>query len=442
MRTWIAGASAAWSLVALGVQGVEFIEGNHYKDPVKHLQYSFGKPGSYMEITGMDKETGKCESKETKYSGPLGVFAEELSFHVRGPCNLAEFAVVIPNPKGKKKEGSVSKRDIDEHQHQHQRRHGHHHFHKRTREVAEVQKRGECGMATATINGEVKTWANDYNCDKKAGATPAPSPASEDKKKGGEGKKDEGTKDDGKKDDDKKKPSEVDTSKLTGDWVRVAYYNAEKQTAEGLAFLGNHGGQGSGVFDHKFGNSLAYASCNAQNGAPSPQILEKDLLIPSNKEVIIMSDKKCEGGSCGFVREGAVAHHGFGGEEKAFIFRFKMPDDGKTGNKFENANMPAIWLLNAKIPRVGQYVKDMSCKCWPKCGELDLFEVLDPGNKRCISAVHSEFSDGNPDYFPRPVDKFITGAVIFIGGKGHIKILDDDFKFSENVSIEDIKKMI
>ncbi len=121
-----------------------------------------------------------------------------------------------------------------------------------------------------------------------------------------------------------------------------------------------------------------------------------------------------------------------------------MPDDGKRGNKFENPSMPAIWLLNAKIPLTGQYVADKSCSCWDSgCGEFDLFEVLDPGNKRCISAVHAKpHSDGNPNFFPRPTDKFITAAVVFTGGKGHIKILDDNFDFASNLSSEEIKKMI
>lgn len=34
-----------------------------------------------------------------------------------------------------------------------------------------------------------------------------------------------------------------------GDWGRVAYYNAEKQVAENMVFMGNYGGQGSGVWD-------------------------------------------------------------------------------------------------------------------------------------------------------------------------------------------------
>lgn len=33
------------------------------------------------------------------------------------------------------------------------------------------------------------------------------------------------------------------------DWDRVAYYNAVKQVSENIVFMGNHGGQGSGVFD-------------------------------------------------------------------------------------------------------------------------------------------------------------------------------------------------
>ncbi len=173
--------------------------------------------------------------------------------------------MLTPNSKGKGS-GGYAKRDVapHQHQHQHQRRHGHHHFHKRSREVGEVQKRAECGMATATFNGEVKTWANSYNCGGGAGPTPVPdasgsTPPAQDKSKeenkpsgnGGEEKKDANANNDNKPSggEEKKKPSEVDTSKMTGDWVRTAYYDAESQTAEGLVFLGNHGGQGSGVFD-------------------------------------------------------------------------------------------------------------------------------------------------------------------------------------------------
>lgn len=35
----------------------------------------------------------------------------------------------------------------------------------------------------------------------------------------------------------------------TGDWERLGYYNANDQTLDGMVFLNNKGGQGSGVFD-------------------------------------------------------------------------------------------------------------------------------------------------------------------------------------------------
>ncbi len=78
MRSWITAVGAAWSLAATVVHGKEFIEGNWYEAEQKHLQYDFGKSGSYMEITSMDKESGKCESKKKEYGGPLGVFGEEV----------------------------------------------------------------------------------------------------------------------------------------------------------------------------------------------------------------------------------------------------------------------------------------------------------------------------------------------------------------------------
>lgn len=37
----------------------------------------------------------------------------------------------------------------------------------------------------------------------------------------------------------------------SGSWARQAYYDAEKQTAQGLVFMNHRGGQGSGVFDQK-----------------------------------------------------------------------------------------------------------------------------------------------------------------------------------------------
>lgn len=47
-------------------------------------------------------------------------------------------------------------------------------------------------------------------------------------------------------------PSSHQPAPLGGEWRRVAYYSAERRTAQNVVFLGNYGGQGSGLFD-KYG---------------------------------------------------------------------------------------------------------------------------------------------------------------------------------------------
>jgi hypothetical protein len=34
-----------------------------------------------------------------------------------------------------------------------------------------------------------------------------------------------------------------------GHWKRTSYYNAQRRVADNVMFLGNYGGEGSGVFD-------------------------------------------------------------------------------------------------------------------------------------------------------------------------------------------------
>jgi hypothetical protein len=34
-----------------------------------------------------------------------------------------------------------------------------------------------------------------------------------------------------------------------GHWKRTAYYNAQRRVADNVIFMGNYGGEGSGVFD-------------------------------------------------------------------------------------------------------------------------------------------------------------------------------------------------
>lgn len=113
--------------------------------------------------------------------------------------------------------------------------HGHQHLHR-----AHRGKRAD--MVIATIDGKVVSWENNWfgaPTDKpaaapvptvQAGAGAAAVPSSSNKSGGS------------KKPTGKPAPS-------GSDWDRVAFYNAEAQTAENIVFMANYGGQGSGVWD-------------------------------------------------------------------------------------------------------------------------------------------------------------------------------------------------
>lgn len=87
---------------------------------------------------------------------------------------------------------------------------------------------------TATIDGKVVTWVNDWTGKLKVDASPPvrtqipaeqPRPLKEQK-------------------------IEVQpVSSASNEYSRIGYYNSVSQTLDDLIFLGNHGGQGSGVFD-------------------------------------------------------------------------------------------------------------------------------------------------------------------------------------------------
>lgn len=124
-----------------------------------------------------------------------------------------------------------------------------------------------------------------------------------------------------------------------------------------------------------YGDSLSYLSADGIRGASSPQILS-DTTIGSATEYTIMTDSICDD-DCGFVRPDSVAYRkpcldilplfnteilldGFEGADKIFLMEFQMPMDENTGFQ---GDTPAIWILNAQIPRTLQY-GDEACSCW------------------------------------------------------------------------------
>jgi len=409
--------------------------GNWYCNQVNAITYknvfNLGGPAlSYNKVTSMDPSNGACANTPTGYSGSLSPLDEEVSLHFRGPLTLKQFGYYVPA-------SGNSRRSTNDRPHGHGHAHAHLHH---AREPAPVVEERQLGApVTATIDGVVVSWLNDwsgqptaapaaaapassvgYAAAPAAAAPPASAPAANSGAASSSGSS----------------SSSASNPSILSGWTRKAYYNAESGTSEGLVFLNHYGGAGSGVFDTSFGNSLSYASADGHTGASSPQVLA-DTTLASSDEIVIMSDQKCSGnnGDCGYYRDGTVAYHGFGGSNKAFFFEFGMPSDGQTtADPYKPVNMPAIWMLNAQIPRTLQY-GPAQCSCWTTgCGEFDIFEVLAPGDARCKSTLHSNVKGGSSDYFPRPFTGTIQAVLIMTDNDMHVEILQNKENFGADLA--------
>lgn len=123
------------------------------------------------------------------------------------------------------------------------------------------------------------------------------------------------------------------------------------------------------------------------------------------------------------------------------MLELEMPMTGKTG---WNEDMPALWALNAKIPRTLQY-GESECSCWKSgCGEFDILEVLDSGNERAKSTFHGDIAGGDSDWIERPADGTIKLGVLFNADTSstHITVLDPDTEFGETLDLGDIIKVV
>jgi hypothetical protein len=148
-----------------------------------------------------------------------------------------------------------------------------------------------------------------------------------------------------------------------------------------------------------------------------------------------MTNTSCTDDSCGYVRNGTVAYHGFSGPSKLFLIEFSMPLSSVRDDK--QGDTPAAWMLNAQIPRTQEYGE---CSCYPGCGEFDVFEVLMPGYTKCISQWHGNQGGGTPSWFDRPVSGTIKVAVILDGSESAAKIvvLNDSTSFETTMSAADV----
>ncbi|KAI8940092.1 hypothetical protein NX059_003809 [Plenodomus lindquistii] len=233
------------------------------------------------------------------------------------------------------------------------------------------------------------------------------------------------------------------------DWSRVAYYTSSAAAqATGLSFLANLGDpRKSGTFDYAFGNSLSYVMPNG--GQVAAESLPFDgTLDTSERELVVLTDKECDQ-DCPYWRPKATSHYGWSGSSKAFLIEFRMDHYQNQGtDQGLISDAPALWFLNAAIPRILQYGNDRNnipCSCWSTgCGEFDAFEVLGNGEDRAKSTLHRQgnLEGGDSNYFRRPVGKTIKFAVVWHYPHITAVVLDDSFQFGERLSDAQVQRLV
>lgn len=247
-------------------------------------------------------------------------------------------------------------------------------------------------------------------------------------------------------------PDFVHGENLGSDWNRTAYYDASSSTAENVTFLTNAGDNSSCL-----GKALTYADSDGTSKASKATVLKENALITSNAEYSIFSNVSCSKSSfendCGVYRHGIPAFHGYDGTIKTFLFQFTMPNETDASSDISNYNMPAIWLLNARIPRTAQYSQNPNCSCWRSgCGEFDIFEVKNNTGSQ-VGQLYSTIHDyqGTDDiemglqvdgYIPRNYDSTYSGGVTFDKNGNAVVFVSNSTKFDSTISASDLNSWI
>lgn len=191
-------------------------------------------------------------------------------------------------------------------------------------------------MVSATIDGQVASWINSYQGPVPTSSVPPvqadalpffppESPAA-----------------------NMKPVSTAGTLKtaMDGAWSRQAYYNANAGTVEGITFLNHFGGTDGipGTVDGgpAFGDSLSYAANDGKSGAGRPQILS-NAMVEDNVEIVIMSNKSCSDGGCGYTRPGGVNYRTQ--PSSSFIIQSKLMQDSRWFRRFPQSL--SLRILNA-----------------------------------------------------------------------------------------------
>lgn len=235
------------------------------------------------------------------------------------------------------------------------------------------------------------------------------------------------------------------------DWTREAYYDGSESS--NVTFLTTAGKNSTCL-----GKALTYAGSDGVSKADSATTLAKNTLINSQDEYSIFSGTKCGksgvGNDCGVYRSDTVAYRGFGGTTKMFLFNFSMPTESKVKKSdVSNYDMPAIWLLNAHIPRTSQYSNNGNCSCWNSgCGEFDIFEVKN-NTKSTVNNLYTTLHDyqGTDDiqmgiqidgFIERDTEGTMAGGVVFDSTGKATVFVSNSTTFDDTISGSDVLEWI
>ncbi|KAK7521850.1 putative TOS1-like glycosyl hydrolase-domain-containing protein [Phyllosticta citriasiana] len=404
--------------------------GNYYCEPaVDTIRYvNISGSGTYQTPSLIEGENTCVDFIDIPYGGPLAPYNEEITVILRGPLKLRQFAAYSLNitcqQNGNSKRHAPAHENEHEHRHHHHARHAHQHLH----DKAEKQKRGLGDVVVAEIDGELVSWINTYG-GPTAPEPPAPEPPVPSSSTSSLSSPPSSPH--SSPSAPFSVPPKTDSSGSCEAWDRISYYNSEERVKDGLTFLTHP----------KFQSGIAYAGPDGITAVDEPTLFDGDL--ENTEEMFIQTDKPCSedvGTECPYYKDGDKAYHGYGGIKKAFFFEFMMPDTGSHAtvwemeSKYRADNMPAIWSLNSRV-MTNQY----GCNCHPSgCGEIDFFEIMNPGNHRMKSTIHGKtgFSGGDSHYIQRPTDSYMSAWVVFDGDKMILKVVDPNTEAPESLTPE------
>ncbi|CCH60527.1 hypothetical protein TBLA_0D00170 [Henningerozyma blattae CBS 6284] len=233
-------------------------------------------------------------------------------------------------------------------------------------------------------------------------------------------------------------------------WTRGGYYNSVSGLAENVTFLNNYGAQSPCL-----GGALAYTEDDGMANSEIAHTLKGDNLIPSGREYSIYSNKLCPHSGvkngCGVYRHGIPAYYGFYGKTKMFLFEFEMPHDSRPNmTAIPYYDLPAISLLNDRIPRTSLNPTNELCNCVTGgCGVYNVFEAKNgTENNHLYSTLFTNQVGGQlatgfvSDGWIERTDGVMRGGVIMDSAGNIVTFMNNNTIFDASISASDVESFL